>query len=88
MDFGISPCGQNINGITDMDITIPVSDMTMAEEVASTTKGKRKKKPYVVPKGRALELPPCRVCEGKASGIHYGVNSCEACKVGSVSFRL
>lgn len=26
-------------------------------------------------------LPPCRVCGGKASGFHYGVNTCEACKV-------
>lgn len=26
-------------------------------------------------------LPPCRVCDDKASGFHYGVNSCEACKV-------
>ncbi|XP_053383855.1 nuclear receptor ROR-beta-like [Mercenaria mercenaria] len=25
-------------------------------------------------------LPPCRVCGGKASGFHYGVNTCEACK--------
>ncbi|XP_052801307.1 nuclear receptor subfamily 1 group I member 2-like [Mya arenaria] len=25
-------------------------------------------------------LPPCRICRGKASGFHYGVNSCEACK--------
>ncbi|KAL3857129.1 hypothetical protein ACJMK2_011824 [Sinanodonta woodiana] len=27
-----------------------------------------------------LKLPPCRVCGGKASGFHFGVSSCEACK--------
>ncbi|KAK0042409.1 serine/threonine-protein kinase [Biomphalaria pfeifferi] len=27
-----------------------------------------------------LILPPCRICGAKASGFHYGVNSCEACK--------
>lgn len=26
-------------------------------------------------------LPPCRVCRKKATGFHYGVNTCEACKV-------
>lgn len=25
-------------------------------------------------------LPPCRVCGEKASGFHYGANTCEACK--------
>ncbi|XP_063423537.1 peroxisome proliferator-activated receptor gamma-like [Mytilus trossulus] len=25
-------------------------------------------------------LPPCRICTRKASGFHYGVNTCEACK--------
>ncbi|KAL3868924.1 hypothetical protein ACJMK2_041676 [Sinanodonta woodiana] len=25
-------------------------------------------------------LPPCRVCGDKASGLHYGANTCEACK--------
>ncbi|VDI77872.1 Hypothetical predicted protein [Mytilus galloprovincialis] len=25
-------------------------------------------------------LPPCRVCEEKASGWHYGANTCEPCK--------
>ena len=26
-------------------------------------------------------LPPCRVCEDDASGFHYGVYTCEGCKV-------
>ena len=25
--------------------------------------------------------PPCMVCHGKGSGLHYGVNTCQACKV-------
>ncbi|XP_070199488.1 retinoic acid receptor gamma-like isoform X2 [Littorina saxatilis] len=25
-------------------------------------------------------LPPCRICLDKASGFHYGLNTCEACK--------
>lgn len=27
------------------------------------------------------DLPPCRVCGERASGLHYGVNTCEPCKV-------
>lgn len=26
-------------------------------------------------------LPACLVCGDKSSGLHYGVNTCEACKV-------
>ncbi|KAK3593997.1 hypothetical protein CHS0354_040743 [Potamilus streckersoni] len=29
---------------------------------------------------RTSMLPPCRICHEKASGLHYGVNTCEACK--------
>lgn len=29
----------------------------------------------------AEHLPPCRVCGEKASGLHYGANTCEPCKV-------
>jgi len=28
----------------------------------------------------ATPLPPCRICGDKASGFHYGANTCEACK--------
>lgn len=31
-------------------------------------------------------LPPCRICRKKASGFHYGVNTCEACKVSLYMF--
>ena len=27
-----------------------------------------------------LDFPSCRVCLGRGSGLHYGVNSCESCK--------
>ena len=30
-------------------------------------------------------LPPCRVCGEKASGFHYGANTCEACKVSATA---
>ncbi|CAG5118359.1 unnamed protein product [Candidula unifasciata] len=30
--------------------------------------------------GVASNLPPCRVCGAPGSGLHYGVNTCEACK--------
>jgi len=26
-------------------------------------------------------LPPCRICGQQAKGFHYGVNTCDACKV-------
>ena len=28
-----------------------------------------------------IQLPPCRVCGSTASGFHFGVITCEACKV-------
>ena len=30
-------------------------------------------------------LPPCEICGSKSSGFHYGANTCEACKVQSLS---
>lgn len=30
----------------------------------------------------------CRICRDKATGLHYGVATCEGCKVGSLSLLL
>lgn len=37
--------------------------------------GKKKKT-----KGKRLTFPPCQVCDGVSSGIHFGCYTCEACK--------
>ncbi|CAG2225884.1 NR1D2 [Mytilus edulis] len=31
------------------------------------------------------KLPPCKVCGGRSSGLHYGVMTCESCKMGRVT---
>lgn len=43
-------------------------------------KQQRRKREKYLPQAVPLVLPPCRICGKVASGIHYGVNSCEACK--------
>ncbi len=46
---------------------------------------KRRKLPNQCPTEPAFHstpvLPPCKVCNDKATGFHYGCNTCEACKV-------
>lgn len=44
-------------------------------------KKQRRKRDKYLPNTAPLELPPCKICRKAASGIHYGINSCEACKV-------
>ena len=40
------------------------------------------------PSHSPVMLPPCRICSEKASGFHYGVNTCEACKVVIEVFQI
>nr|XP_022294170.1 nuclear receptor ROR-beta-like [Crassostrea virginica] len=44
------------------------------------SEGKCKKREKYIPSSEPLALPFCRVCGKRASGIHFGVYSCEACK--------
>ena len=50
------------------------------EESPVLTNGDGKKSKGKENASKALKFPPCSVCGGKASGLHYGINSCEACK--------
>ena len=52
----------------------------MSEEIASD-EGSKNDQTRIGRKRQRASLPPCAVCAEKASGLHYGVNSCEACKV-------
>lgn len=53
----------------------------LGNEIHEGVKRKGKKRDKYIPSSEPLELPFCRVCGKRASGIHFGVYSCEACKV-------
>ena len=84
---------QNVAGAIDMTTAKNVGSDTFPElgkDVDSNTQEKGAISPadsvmnwktrLVKPAARVLKFPPCDICSGKASGLHYGCNTCEACK--------
>lgn len=52
-----------------------VNDVSIGTKTKSI-RGKRQ----MPKKHDTLKFPPCVICSGEASGLHYGCNTCEACK--------
>ena len=63
-----------------MDVSKSDKTDTGKERPDGVKRRNRKREKYV-PSSEPLELPFCRICGKRASGIHFGVYSCEACKV-------
>lgn len=67
-------------------LTQPFTDLEELADVDSPPSRKRRNpsskragkgtSPYTT-----VPLPPCKVCGGVATGYHFGVITCEACKV-------
>ena len=57
-----------------------VDQVKMADSGDSTQSESEPFRP-ITPIHSPVMLPPCRICSEKASGFHYGANTCEACKV-------
>lgn len=56
-------------------------DEHQENKTASTDKKQQKTKKKKADSKERLTFPPCKVCSGNATGIHYGVHTCEPCKV-------
>lgn len=55
-------------------------DEHQENKTASTDEKKQKTKKKKADSKERLTFPPCKVCSGNATGIHYGVHTCEPCK--------
>lgn len=72
----------NRNDITNMtDVLRPLDTVPPRRKRSSDGKRAHGGSPYT-----SVPLPPCKVCSGIATGYHFGVITCEACKVIKVKF--
>ena len=74
---------KHINIILLLIVDQRIHSTTMADCITmDPTQSDTGHSPKSLPIHSPVMLPPCRICSEKASGFHYGVNTCEACKVG------
>ena len=73
----VSPAPSDLTSTSSVPSDLTFSDATPADPVSMTTGSVSTATDSV----SQHPLPPCRICGDKASGFHYGANTCEACKV-------
>lgn len=68
--------------IEDVDIakTVLVTPSSSDEFLIDNDTHSKAEKKRRTSKENMLKFPPCVICGGTASGLHYGCNTCEACK--------
>ena len=69
------PCDSQTGSVMSMGNTCDLYQTVLARPTQSSDAYES------VPPKPSHILPPCRVCGDRASGFHYGANTCEACKV-------
>ena len=73
--------GEGEMGTEMLSKTVGQGVVLPREVTTARVDGRRKRQASKASRG--IEgLPPCLICGESASGLHYGVNSCSACKVG------
>ncbi len=73
----VSPAPGDLRSVSPAPSDLTSSDMAPADPASMATDSV----PTTTDSVSQHPLPPCRICGDKASGFHYGANTCEACKV-------
>lgn len=71
---------KNIKIVDNAEAKKAVIVLPVKKRKVESVKRQRAKNTGVSQKQCKLDFPPCKVCLGQGSGLHYGVNSCESCK--------